>query len=139
MLPFLSDVDDTPVVETNYHLHDVDQNNVVRNSVQPYQLFYFRRRSLSQYLSWEFCTVIRSHLSPFLRRVSWLQITERFMLMTNNSAEKCATPFDGDSILKIQTLGICCAKFSTYILSKNHTIGSLYMNFFSFSFCNFHY
>jgi len=38
MLPFLSDVVDTPIVETNYHLRDVDQNNAVRIPVQLYQL-----------------------------------------------------------------------------------------------------
>jgi hypothetical protein len=40
MLPFLSDVDDTPIVETNYHMREVDQNNEARIPVQRYQLYY---------------------------------------------------------------------------------------------------
>jgi len=46
MLAFLSDVDDTPIVETNYHLRDFDQDNVVRIPVQRYQLYYYRLRNL---------------------------------------------------------------------------------------------
>jgi hypothetical protein len=67
---------------------------------------------------------------PFLRRVSSLQITERFITVKNNSAEKCTTLFVGDYFENSKSQGICCAKRLTYSLPKNHTMGSLCINSF---------
>jgi hypothetical protein len=101
---FQSHGDAAPVVKTHLRLDDINQDNVACTPVQQHQLDYYRHCGLRS------CHSIRHVCIPSsfdqtepccaLYVLSTPNNALYVVIVTNNTAEKCVTPFDGDMYIE---------------------------------------
>jgi hypothetical protein len=94
VLHFFCHRDAAAVVETHWRPEDVVQDKVAHITVHQYRVNCCRHRKSTAFRSILLVRIIRSQLSPAVRRL--YRKPDRVLYLRDNAGEKCVTPFDDE-------------------------------------------